>query len=172
MGQLLKTELTIRYPNKKVVKTAFAAPLYDIAYKIFSWAGMQTKQYYDEHKNEKEIILEKIGKSPRQILIEIGLKFREIYMNTWLDYTINTEADILIITDLRFPNEASKIKSIGGQTILIIRDVPTIDDPNDPDNQLNDHMWDVVFSNLGTKKELNNIVLDFINELNGLFRSA
>lgn len=172
MGQLLKTELTIRYPKKQVVKTAFATPLYDIAYKMFSWAGMQTKQYYDEHKHEKEIILEKIGKSPRQILIEIGLKFREVYTDTWLDYTINTEADILIITDLRFPNEADKIKKIGGQTVLIIRDVKMTEDPNDPDNQLNNYGWDIILSNLGTKKELNQTVLDFIDGLDGLFRSA
>lgn len=172
VGQLLKTELTIKYPQKQVVKTAFAAPIYQIAYKMFAWAGMQTKQYYDENKEEKETVLLKIGKSPRQILIEIGLKFREIYEDIWLDYTINTQADILIITDLRFPNEAERIKKADGITALIIRDVPMTEDPDDPDNQLNEHEWGIIISNLGTKKELNDTVLEMINGFDELFRSA
>lgn len=172
VGQLLKTELTIKFPQKQVVKTAFAMPLYQTAHKMFAWAGMQTKQYYDENKEEKEIVLPKIGKSPRQILIEIGLKFREVYADVWLDYAMNTQADILIITDLRFPNEAEKIKQAGGQTVIILRDVPMTDDPDDPDNQLNEHEWDIILSNLGTKKELNQVILDMINGLDRLLRSA
>ena len=42
---------------------------------------------------------------------------------TWLDYLLksNLSTDVLIVPDVRFPNEADAIKAAGGVTIKIVR---------------------------------------------------
>lgn len=165
VATLLHKELSVNRPELTVMKIGFATPIYEIAHKLYGWAGMRDKIFYDENKDIKEEeALFKIDKSPRQILIEIGMMFREIYPETWLDFALNREADILIITDLRFPNEMKKIKKVGGLCVNVVRDIPQVDDPSDPDNQLNNAEWDIIISNLGTKKDLNKTVLAFANE--------
>ncbi len=162
-GTLMFKELTVSKPDLKILKLGFADPIYEIAHKMYAWAGMQTKMYYDEHKEQKETELLKIGLTARKILIDVGMKFREIYPKTWLDYTLTRQTDILIITDVRFPNEAQRIKDLGGIVINVIRDVPQVDDPNDPDNQLNGWAFDGILMNTGTKKELNQYILEMLN---------
>lgn len=159
---LLKNLITIK-PESTIKKIGFADPIYEIAYKMYAWAGMRDKEYYNEHKEEKEKMILKINVTPREVLIDIGMKFREIYPETWLEYALSWQVDILIITDLRFPNEALRIRSMGGHTINVIRDVPQVSNLDDPDNQLNNWEWGGLLSNLGSKKDLNKSVLELID---------
>jgi hypothetical protein len=78
--------------------------------------------YYETHREEKEIPLLGINKSPRQIWIEVGNKLREVYQDTWIDYALsNAKADIIIITDLGFVNEARNIRKRNGYLVKISR---------------------------------------------------
>lgn len=55
----------------------------------------------------------------RRLLQKIGMKMREIREDVWIDYLINHEGDNLIVDDVRFINEAEKLKA-AGWTILRI----------------------------------------------------
>lgn len=55
-----------------------------------------------------------VGKD-RKLLINIGIKMREIDEDVWLNYVSNQfrNFEYIVIDDLRFPNEYNKLKSEG-----------------------------------------------------------
>ena len=58
----------------------------------------------------------------RRLLQQIGMKMREIKEDVWIDYLINLQVDEgenLIVDDVRFINEAKKLKSAGWIVIRI-----------------------------------------------------
>ncbi len=55
----------------------------------------------------------------RRLLQQIGMKMREIREDVWIDYLINHEGDNLIVDDVRFINEAEKLKAAGWTLIRI-----------------------------------------------------
>src|SRR5207253_6678043 len=111
-------------------------------------AGFQCKEYYDEYPEEKEIILIKIGKSPRDILIEVGNYLRKVYSRIWIDYLLmaQDELAVYIITDVRYYNEVQAIKLLGGSIYRIDRDTKKFDDM--ADSALEDfNEWDGIIDN-------------------------
>jgi hypothetical protein len=131
--RFLDTTLKIEAPKLKVKRVSFAAKLKDTCYQLYNWAGLQDAQYYETNPDAREKVLEKLGFSPREIWIQVGNKLREVYQNTWLDFALfGIKADIILISDLRFPNEASRVKEFGGMLIKINRlGAPRSDDPSD-----------------------------------------
>lgn len=143
------------HPGSNVIKSAFAIKLYDICYQLYGWTGFNTYEYYQEHPQYKESLLPILGKTVRQILIEIGIKVREVYEATWIDYLLqHKKADLLIISDLRFPNEFDAIKNMGGYCIHIDR--PSIEHTDDEaDTALANYgEWDDEIINDGTPGQL------------------
>lgn len=58
----------------------------------------------------------------RRLLQQIGMKMREIKEDVWIDYLVNLQVDEgenLIVDDVRFINEAEKLKSAGWTLIRI-----------------------------------------------------
>jgi len=143
---------------------AFADSLYEICNKLYSWAGFETKRFYDKHPEMKQIILENIGKSPRQILIDFGTKAvrEQVYERTWVDYLLyrNSYTDFLLISDVRFPNEFQAIRDRGGFLIKVVR--PQIMDTHDvADDAINEtFLWDLTIINDGTIPQLRNKLID------------
>ena len=165
-AKFVMTYLRCERPDLKIKQISFAAKLKDISYQLYSWAGLERGIYYESHREVKEEILPQIGKSPREIWIEVGNKLREVYPNTWIDYALNhLVADIIIITDLRFKNEASVIWQNNGQLIRIDR--PEVLQGTDPaEVDLNDWPhWDTVINNHGTLRDLNQIAERFARSL-------
>lgn len=122
ISKFLIQELRLKYKGIYVQKAGFADKLKKICFDLYSWAGLRSKDYYDENLNEKEKPLPKLGKSARQIWIEVGNKLREVYEHTWIDsLLLGSSADVLIISDLRFPNEANRILKHGGFTFKLER---------------------------------------------------
>lgn len=109
------TSLIRTKTNIKHVKTvSFAGPLKETAYSLYSWAGLREADFYELEANEhlREAVLPAIGKTPRQIWIELGNKCREIYERTWLDALFKNpqnQCDVMIVKDLRFLNEALEL---------------------------------------------------------------
>jgi len=168
-GAILQTEIKVKCSHLEVRKVAFADPLYQLCKDIYGWMGFRSKEYYDTNKEMKEKPLEPIGKSPRQILIDMGTPAirHVVWDETWLQYTMHLEADIIIITDVRFPNEAQAIKDKGGRLIKIERPgLTTVEDPNDPDNQLIGwSKWDAVLKNDGTIQDFSKICRKLADEV-------
>jgi hypothetical protein len=124
---------------------------------------------YDANKK-----LPLIKPTPRLLLQEIGTNlFRnQLCPNIWINSTINNihPKDDIIITDVRFPNEAKAIKDKGGILIRIDRVTSPSRDGNTFVNMrerthpselaLDDYKgWDYTINNNGTLKELFNNVL-------------
>lgn len=122
------------YKNSDIKQTAFANELKDQCYRLFKWAGMQDRQYYDANPEQRERILFELKKTPRQIWIEYGNYCREIYPHIWIDFVIKSFLpQILLISDVRFPNEANRILDMGGYVYRIINPniTPTSDAADD-----------------------------------------
>lgn len=156
----LNTILRIAAPHLIVKHISFAAKLKDIAFQLYSWAGLKRGIYYETHYLEKEVPLPQLnGLTPRDIWIAVGNKMREIYPSTWIDYALNgVKADIIIISDLRFKNEAIAVKKVDGTLFKVARDnVPKGNDPAEID-LLGWTDWDKIIVNNGTLDELNTIV--------------
>ncbi len=149
-ARFLATQYRLHNKGSNVIIRPFAWKLKEISYELYHWCGMKSPEYYEEHPEDKEDYLDLIGKSVRQIWIEIGNKLRDVYIGTWLDYLLNgTKADLLIIPDVRYNNEATAIKAKGGFLIRIDRpDIPHTDDIADVAlASYND--WDAIITNDG-----------------------
>lgn len=142
-----------------VKKRGFADKLKDIAHELYHWDGMKPKEYYEIYPDRKNEILPTIKKTVRQIWIELGIKMREIYEDTWIKCALLEDCNILLISDLRFPNEFDAIKKMGGYCIRIKR--PSIPDTDDvADNALKNCVtWDDTIINDGDLKQFSNIIL-------------
>ena len=163
--RFLSGELRIRNKGIHVQTAGFADKVKDVAFQLFAWGGLKPGHYYEDHYDEKNIILPKIGRTPRQLWIGVGNGIRQAtgYDGTWLDYLFNTiKCDVLIITDLRFPAEAEGILKVGGTIHRIDRDaaVKVIDGADDP---LADYLkWTSVISNNGSLGEFHKAITNLI----------
>jgi hypothetical protein len=127
--------------------------------------GLKDEFYYEFNPEERNEIIPKINKTPRQIWIEVGNKMREVYPNVWVDALLDQKykEDVLIVTDVRFPNEVQAIKARNGILVKIVRDsVPNTDDAADC---ALDHYnaWDRTIYNNGTLNALKRSLEDVSN---------
>lgn len=155
---------TGRYKN--IIKCGFADKMKDICHQLYSWADLKDRHYYDQYREEREKILPRIGKTPRQLWIDVGMGMREIFEDTWVHFLLNAiRADFVVISDLRFPNEAEAIKAVGGKVIKIDRpSVPHVSDPAD-DPLLYYTGWSDRIINDGTLGDLNQKVTAIIQDM-------
>ena len=167
-SRFLDTILKIEARHLKVRRVSFASKLKDLCSQIYGWAGLQDEQYYEDHPEYREEILVEIGLSPRDIWINVGNKFREVYRNTWLDYAMRgVKADIVIISDMRFENEAKRVRELGGMLIKLTRSAAPIS--NDVSDSALDKWtdWDKIIDNSGTMSSLNSQMDQLAKELIG-----
>src|SRR5262249_35705501 len=87
-AKFIAADLRIRCKNLNIVRRNFADKLKDVAYEIYGWAGLKPREYYDKYPEDKKYVLPKLNKNVRQIWIEVGMKFREIYEDTWIDHVL------------------------------------------------------------------------------------
>lgn len=162
--------LRVEVRGLRIVQRGFANKLYEFLYSTYAWAGFKTKQYYDEHPQEKNTVLLN-GLTARQMLIDVGTPVMRAYDdNIWINACLkNEDYDMLFITDLRFPNEFEAVESMGGFLIRILR--PDLPKPTDlADTALDgwDERWHrTVFNNDDRNKlhyEAQNFVLNALLE--------
>ncbi len=144
----MHTFIRCTQPGLSIKRVSFADKLKDIAHQLYSWADLKQGIYYETHRNKKEVSLPLIGKSPRQIWIEVGNRLREVYEETWIDFALRgTTADIILIPDMRFRNEARAIRNRGGILIKINRPgIPRGTDPAEIELDGWDD-WDLIINN-------------------------
>lgn len=115
------------YPHVRVGKMSFAWKLKQIAHELYAWDGLREPEFYETKAGEpfRDIVLPTIGKSPVQIWIDLGTPAvrEQVYINTWIDYLLRSDhgLDILVVPDVRFPNEVEAIKGLGGTVAKIVR---------------------------------------------------
>lgn len=157
LSDLIINTLQMKHGHLKVRKIGFADKLKDIAHQVYGWAGLMPGVWYDERYEMKEQVLPDIGKTPRQIWIEVGNYFRQIYESTWVDFALNgMRGDIILIKDLGFTNEAKSIRAKDGVLIRIQRDDHGQSEGTDPREIELDPWtdWDYDVLNNGTIRDL------------------
>jgi hypothetical protein len=156
-------------------RISFASALKEIAKEYFGWDG--DKELYYDHSHTMPpagplpntsaavyIVPQLIQDKGRQLLINIGAKFREIRPTIWADIVydriIKTNAEtpngiIFCIDDLRFKNEIGIVKKIPNSTIIrLIRPDGQLDIDDISEKDLDDVAFENVVYNQGTLEEL------------------
>jgi lambda repressor-like predicted transcriptional regulator len=147
-----------KYPGK-LKRVAFADELKKAAMVIF---GLSREQCYGSQEI-KEAIDARYGKSPRQILQELGEKMREIFPDIWIVNVFNATIpelqkqgyDYFAISDVRYPNEANWIRKHGGAVVRVNREGSgvTVGAEHSSETAMKNFVCDVEISNNGTFEE-------------------
>jgi|GEM_PF-6447744 len=76
-AKFLCSYIRMNQNNSNCQIKGFADKVKDIAYQIYSWAGLMPGEYYesDETQKFKDIVLPAIGKTPRDLWIAVGMEF-------------------------------------------------------------------------------------------------
>ena len=158
LAEMVKQRL---FGSVLVERTSFARQLKLAAYRLFRYAGMQDPDFYDVHPERREEALYPVmKKTPRQIWIEMGNAMRRIAPDIWirnvLDDHPRPRADVLLISDVRYPNEVKAIRDRGGIVVKVVRPgVPESDDVADSAlAEMPDKAWDRIVVNDGDKHAL------------------
>jgi len=159
----------------RVAIRSFARPLKVQAAQIYGWAGLEVPEVYEQKATEylREVTLPAIGKTPREIWIEFGMKMREIYPDTWLDILLkdenNIDYDVIIIPDTRFPNECTGILDHNGLLYRILNDRVEVSDDR-ADNALVGHeaVWTGDINNNSTLRGLADQARNLADEIHGV----
>ena len=158
-GKMLVQSLRLSGKHKLVVRNSFAKLLKDVCYQMYKCQGMMPGEWYEEpgnwHKKDEMLAF---GKTVRQVWIEVGMAMRAIYEHTWRDAALRVEHDVLVVTDLRFNNEASEVKRLGGICVRV--ENPRVTKWHDSDYELKDFSFDEVITNDGDLNTLNDRVLE------------
>ncbi len=134
---------------------AFAKPLKDAVKILFC---LTDEQLYDT--DLKEVIDVRWNKSPRQLLQETGSLMRSIEKDIFvknMQCKINESKEkIVVVTDVRYDNEAELIRSNGGTIIEIIRPgaITTSQNKHESEKGVTDYLIDHIIINNGTVEEL------------------
>lgn len=106
---------------------AFADPIRDMLTALFESCGVKTDWMTERHLKEEPI--PEIGASYRQMAQQLGTEWgRNIHPDFWLKIAAakiamyqHYETPGVVISDVRFPNEAEWIKAQGGHIWRILR---------------------------------------------------
>ncbi len=86
---------------------SFANKMKHACHDIF---GLHMPWHYEEHPEDKLEIHSGTGKTHRQIMIDFGCAVRDIDPDAWISALLRAHEGnrgIMIVTDVRFPNEAA-----------------------------------------------------------------
>lgn len=115
-------------PDLKVGRRSFASKLKEITHELYAWAGLQDEDYYNnpKHEHERDVKLPAIGLTPVEVWVQFGTPAvrEQVYDGTWIDYLLRTkhDLDVMVIPDVRFPNEIAAVREAGGHLTKIVRD--------------------------------------------------
>lgn len=113
------------------------------------------EEYWQAYKEE---VIPAIGKSPRQLLQTLGTEWGRnmVYQDLWLliaKQEFLNRGPGMIVTDVRFPNEAQWIRNVGGQVIHIVRPDATKVNPHVSEEGVINEAADVfVYNNMGLEE--------------------
>ena len=142
--------------NLRIVRRGFVEEAYNFLHTMYGWAGFDTYQYYVANPSAKERVLPLLGKTPRSLVIELGILTRQIDINFWLNGNLRRDDyDILFVSDLRYPIEFDGMEALGAHLIRIHRPGFPIyrDEPDDALLPYKDR-WHEQFDNSGSLSDL------------------
>lgn len=114
-------------PKLKVGRRSFATKLKEVTSDLYGWAGLKGEAFYNDPANEhlRDVVLPDLGMTPVEVWVQFGTPAvrEQVYNLTWVDYLLKTDhgLDVIVIPDVRFPNEMKAIRNAGGHLIKVVR---------------------------------------------------
>lgn len=153
------------------IRISWADSLKEACRHIFGFSDVQL------YGDLKEVVDPYWGKSPRQILQEVGTDALRNHFDdqiwiksAWLKIEKALQADVggVVVPDVRFPNEAEFIKSKGGVLWRIDRDIEEdVNSLHSSETSMDDYQgWDRVINNNGSIRDLYDRVDYTLSSLN------
>lgn len=115
---------------------AFAEPIRDMLAALLVGAGIDYAHLFE--RDLKELPVPHLGVSGRQMMQRLGTEWgRALHPDLWVRHAAVTLGlhdlphsspvhDRIVLTDIRFPNEAAWIERLGGRVIRVLRDVQAV----------------------------------------------
>src|SRR5271166_5111492 len=105
---------------------ALAEPIRNM---LFAGFGVDLRSPYWASRKEEPIPA--FGKSPREMLQTLGTEWGRTHIGEGVWILLAQEKLLnmgggMVITDIRFPNEAAWVRRMGGTVVHVLRDVPAV----------------------------------------------
>lgn len=170
-AKFLISAIRANYRGIRVKRVGLADELKALCHRAYHWAGLEDMIYYENHPEKKDQLLATLGKTPRQVWLEMGFYYHKVFPTTMCQCALaGQSADILIIPDLRRKVEADFLRMFRDCWLVEIHrpDAPKIEQiyHGHPaytlDDELTDYpFWNQKLDNSGDLKAFNKIVCDF-----------
>ena len=144
--------------DRGYIQTSFAEPVYESAWKLNPWIELPSK-YLRLQTLIREVGWEyaKRYSDVRQTLQRVGTELgREVFgQDCWLDiWKRSIPGENVVVTDVRFDNEAKAIIELGGEIWCITSDRTSTDDLHESERGIAPNLISVYIDNSGTIEEL------------------
>jgi hypothetical protein len=119
--------------------------------------------------------LDLVANTPREILQFFGTEYvRSVNEHYWVDFVLNQTAGepLALVTDVRFPNEASAIKGSGGWLIRVIRPGLSAADTHASEIHIDTLEVDFSFMNVTTPAQLKSRAALFVQFILDYYAAA
>lgn len=141
-----------------VRQESFAALLKDVCHRLYGWTGLKPGPYYERNPAARDVKLPVVHKTPVEVWIEVGNQLRGVYADTWIAPVVASAEGfdgVTLISDVRYPNEASVLRSRGGTLVKVTRsEAPVRDSVADNALEGYDSCWHYIIENEGTERDL------------------
>ena len=128
---------------------------------------------YFNDRNKKEETIEEWKASPRQLMQTVGTDLfrnhfdKDVWIKSLTQRIRQTQNKRIVVSDVRFPNEALHVKNMGGKLIHILRRNLRSDDDHESESNTDElsNMADFIISNDDTINELYETIDNIIKTL-------
>lgn len=124
-AQFMLNHLRLQYPKIKSSRVSILHRVKVLAHEIYGWAGIAEPIYYDNHPEQRHLILATIGKSAQQIWSELETWGLSLSFKTWIEHALyRSESDIIVIYDVFYAAEIEDLTMRHALFIDVTRVVP------------------------------------------------
>lgn len=146
-------------------RVAFADVLKDSAHALLGRYGLRSRAHYDEHPEARLDPLPQLGGATAvEVWVSYGDACRALHPDVWVDAVLHRGASslygLLVISDLRYPNEFRAVQAAGGWCVRVDR--PGASLPVHGSDELLDESWpwDATLTNDGALEDLERAAVD------------
>lgn len=140
-------------------RIAFADPIRELLYKLNPQVGsLELREFVDQYGWE----VAKSQPKVRELLQNLGVAARELFNeDVWVEQAFKNvdPNENIVISDVRFINEAKYIQDLGGQVWRIKRLNTSAVNNHISESQMDEYKVDQIFINHGTLDDLEQLVV-------------
>lgn len=156
------TVAKILVDNHRYTRVAFADKIREFLYEVNPMVGCSPSGYLQDLINLKGWDEAKKEPQVRRLLQDLGVGARKLFGDTfWIHQALGPMAlahPKIVITDVRFTNEADVIKANGGQVWRIKRTGVDAVNSHVSEHEMDGYPVDQIFTNNGTIEDLKALV--------------